>query len=279
MLTLLLLSMLSPSFDSGVAALAQDKQDPKPEQKLTVENTKLLVFDASREMTLRILQDGKVELTIQEEDKVAGKKVSRTVSEPSSAEFRAKHPDLVKKYDLGRHLGGEARRVVGQDEFDEWWKQLKKGVPDLGPVPGLDQPFDEEMQKFFDDQFGRLRRPFRFPKDPADPAEPPKQAPVPGGRELGVRVQEVGETLRDQLSLKENEGVIVSEVKPGSPAEKAGLKEHDILVKLDGKAITDRWQFRADVLVALGKPEFELQVLRSGKRETVKVKTSVRKDE
>jgi C-terminal processing protease CtpA/Prc len=266
MFTLLLLSMLS-------------LQDPKPEQKLTVENTKLLVFDSAREMTLRILQDGKVELTIQEEDKAAGKKAPKTVSAASVAEFRTKYPDLVKKYELNRHLGGEARKAVAQDDFEEWWKQLKKGVPDLGPVPGLDQPFDEDMQKFFDEQFGRLRRPFRFPKDPTDPSEAPRQAPLPGGRELGVRVQEVGETLRDQLSLKENEGVIVTEVKPGSTADKAGLKEHDILLKLEGKAITDRWQFRADVLSALGKPEFELQVLRSGKRETVKVKTSARKDE
>jgi C-terminal processing protease CtpA/Prc len=266
MLTLLVLSMLA--------------QDPKAGQKVDLENTQLLVFDSAREMTFRIFKDGKVELTIQEEDKAAGKKVARTYAAAGAAEFRTTHPDLVKKYELGRYLGGgESARRLGQDEFEEWWKQLKKGVPELGPIPGLDQPFDEDMQKFFDEQFGRLRRPFRFPKDPADPSEAPKQAPLPGGRELGVRVQEVGETLRDQLSLKENEGVIVAEVKPGSAAEKAGLKEHDILLKLDGKTITDRWQFRADILSAFRKPEFQLEVLRAGKRETVKVQSSARKDE
>jgi hypothetical protein len=266
MLTLLLLSMLA--------------QDPKPEQKLDLDNTKLLVYDSAREMTLKILKDGKVELTVQEEDKTAGKKVSRIYAAAGAAEFRTRHPELVKKYELNRYLGGgEAPKRLAHDEFEEWWKQLKKGVPDLGPVPGLDQPFDEDLQKFFDEQFGRMRRPFRFPKDPADPSEAPKQAPLPGGRELGVRVQEVGETLRDQLSLKENEGVIVAEVKPGSAAEKAGLKEHDILLKLDGKTIGDRWQFRADILSAFSKPEFQLEILRSGKRETVKVKTSARKDE
>ena len=110
-----------------------------------------------------------------------------------------------------------------------------------------------------------------------DPA--PRQAPIPGGRELGLKVQDVGETLRDQLSLKENEGVLVTEVKPGSPAEQAGLQEHDILLKLEGKAVTDRWQFRANVLSALGKPEFDLEILRAGKKSTVKVKPAVRKDE
>ena len=73
--------------------------------------------------------------------------------------------------------------------------------------------------------------------------------------------------------------MLVTEVKAGSAAEKAGLKEHDILLKLEGKPVTDRWQFRADVLTALGKPEFALEVLRAGKRETVTVKTSAKKDE
>jgi membrane-associated protease RseP (regulator of RpoE activity) len=152
-------------------------------------------------------------------------------------------------------------------------------VPDLGPLPGLDQPFDEDMQKYLEEQLGRLRRPFRVPAPAPKPEAPPRQVPVPGGRELGVKVQDVGETLRDQLGLKENEGVLVTEVKPGSLAEKAGVKEHDILLKMEGKAVTDRWQFRADVLTALGKPEFDVELLRGGKRETVKVKTSAKKDE
>jgi hypothetical protein len=260
MLTLLLLSMLS-----------QDAQ------KLDVENTKLLVYDSARGITLKVQNDGKVELTVREEDKETGKKTSKTFAAASGTEFRQKHPELVKKYDLGRHLGGDGK-PVSPDDFDQWWQKLKKGMPELGPVPGLDQPFDEDLQKYLEEQLGRMRRPFR-PQPAPRPEAPPGQAPVPGGRELGVKVQEVGETLRDQLGLRENEGVLVTEVKTGSIAEKAGLKEHDILLKLEGKAVTDRWQFRADILTALGKPEFDVELLRAGKRQTAKVKTSVRKDE
>jgi hypothetical protein len=260
MLALMVLSMLQTS-----------------EQKFDVEKTKLLVFDSARGMILKIQTDGRVELTLKEEDKEGEKKASRTVSEASVDEFRAKHADLVKKYELDRYLGGKSK-VVTQDEFNEWWKQLKKGVPGLGPVPGLDQPFDEDFQKFLEEQrelLGHLRRPLRQ----GAPDSPPHQAPVPGGRELGVRVETVSETLRDQLSLRENEGVLVSEVKPGSIAEKSGLKEHDILLKIDGKMIEDRWQFRADALTSLGKPQFDVELLRAGKKQTVTVKTSVRKDE
>jgi len=248
-----------------------------PGQKLDTENTKLLVYDSVRGITLQVWNDGKVELTYKEEDKDSGKKSTKTVTEATAEDFRARHPELVKKFDLDKHLGGKTRGV-NQDEFDEWWKQLKKGMPGLGPVPGLDQPFDEDLQKFMEEQrelLGRLRRPLRQ----GHPDVPPQQAPVPGGRELGVRVETVGETLRDQLSLKENEGVLVAEVKAGSLAEKSGLKEHDILLKLEGKPIQDRWQFRADVLTSMGKPEFDLELLRAGKRLPVKVKTAARKEE
>src|SRR5579862_3175892 len=150
MLALLALSLLQASGD-----------------KLDTENTKLLIFDSGRGMTLKVRTDGAVELTLKEEDKETGKKTTRTVSEPNAEEFRTKHPDLVKRYELDRCLGGKPKGV-NQDEFDEWWKQLKKGMPGLGPVPGLDQPFDEDVQKFLEEQrelFGRLRR-SRNPRPP-----------------------------------------------------------------------------------------------------------------
>lgn len=254
-------------------------QDPP---KIDPETTKFMVYDAAKGYTLKVRQDGKIELTTTEEDKESGKKVSKTVTAANGTEFRQKHADLVKRYDLGRYLGAE-RKALNQDEFDEWWNKLKKGIPDLGPMPGLDQPFDEEMQKLLEEMMRGGRQRFRFgpgpgPEQPGQEA-PPRQAPLPGGREFGVKVEAVGETLREQLSLKESEGVLVAEVKPGSLAEKSGLKLHDLLLKLDGKPVTDRWQFRADVLSALGKPEFSVELLRAGKRETVKVRTSARKDE
>jgi len=248
-----------------------------PDQKLDPDNTKLLIFDSAKGYTLQVLTNGKVDLTVKETDQ-DGKKISKTYSASSAEEFRAAHPQLVKKYELEKHLGLKPKGGVNQDEFDEWWNKLKKGMPGLGPVPGLDQPFDEDLQKFMEEQkelFGRLHRPLK----PGAPETPPRQSPQPGGREFGVRIETVSEILRDQLSLKENEGVLVAEVKPGSLAEKAGLKEHDILLKLEGKPVADRFQFRADILTSLGKPEFDVELLRAGKRETVKVKTGARKDE
>ncbi len=41
------------------------------------------------------------------------------------------------------------------------------------------------------------------------------------------------------LPSKITEGVVIASVEPGSPAEKAGLKEYDVIVELDGEAIPD----------------------------------------
>src|SRR5258708_4693277 len=87
-----------------------------PGQKLDTDNTKLLVYDTVRRITLQVRNDGRVELTYKEEDKETGKKVSKTVTEANADDFRARHPELVKKFDLDKHLGGKAKGV-NQDEF------------------------------------------------------------------------------------------------------------------------------------------------------------------
>ncbi len=43
--------------------------------------------------------------------------------------------------------------------------------------------------------------------------------------------------LREQLALKHGAGLIVEDVAPGSAAEQAGLRQHDVLVALDGQLL------------------------------------------
>jgi serine protease Do len=54
---------------------------------------------------------------------------------------------------------------------------------------------------------------------------------------IGVRLQEITPDLAAGLDLKKTEGVIVADVVPGNPAEKAGVKIQDILVSVDGRPI------------------------------------------
>lgn len=244
------------------------------DKKADLEKTKLFVYDAEKGITLRVRDDGKVELTVKEDQ---GEK---TYSAGSVDEFERKYPEAARKAGLRRYL--PSKEGMSGKEFDQLWGELKRGRRLVPELPDFGNPLDEDFGRFFQDQkklMEEFRRLFREGVPGEDPAPAP-EAPAPrGGREFGVKIDGVGETLRDQLSLKEGEGVLVGEVKPGSVAEKAGLKIHDIILKLDGKAVGDKWEFRKDALKALEKAEFEVEIFRGGKKETLKARGAGKKEE
>lgn len=255
-----LAAVLVPGLFLG--SLAQDG-------KVDLGKLKLFVYDAERGLTLRVETGGRVELTVPGEG--GGKK---TYEADTLEEFRRRHADAVRKHGLERYLGG-GRRWVPED-FERWWEDLRKNRRFLPEVPDFRDPLGEDWQKWMDEQRKQWEEFRRLFRDPGGPG--PEPAPPSGGRELGIRVGPVPETLRDQLSLRENEGVVVEEVKPDSIAERAGLRRHDLILRVDGKAVEDKWQFRRDVSDALGKKEFDLEIVRGGKRESLKVRPG-RKDE
>ena len=70
---------------------------------------------------------------------------------------------------------------------------------------------------------------------------------------LGVSIQSLTPDMAKGLGVrKQKKGVIVADVKPGSPAEKAGIKQGDIIVKYEGRSIKDAEQLR--MLVANTRP-------------------------
>jgi len=90
---------------------------------------------------------------------------------------------------------------------------------------------------------------------------------------LGLASQPVRlpEALRGSLELGPEIGLVVVNVEPGGPADRAGVLLGDIIVGLDGTPVGDP----ADVLAALG-PErvrrpLELRVLRAGRPATVTI--------
>ena len=54
---------------------------------------------------------------------------------------------------------------------------------------------------------------------------------------LGVAIQEVNQTLADSFHLDRPEGALVSSVDAGGPADKAGLKTGDVILKVNGHPI------------------------------------------
>jgi len=76
--------------------------------------------------------------------------------------------------------------------------------------------------------------------------------------------------LRTQLQLAADMGVVVEQVVSDSPADKAGLRRHDIILRANGKAVHGMTVLQEYVRKHQAKP-LELKFLRLGKEETVVV--------
>lgn len=88
---------------------------------------------------------------------------------------------------------------------------------------------------------------------------------------LGVGTQPVTQELASQLGMKTPSGTIVTEVRSGSPAEKAGVKVGDVIVGFAGAKIHDPRQLAAAVARASLEGNQSLVVLRDGKEMTLPV--------
>jgi serine protease Do len=58
-----------------------------------------------------------------------------------------------------------------------------------------------------------------------------------GKHAIGLRVSDITQELRSQFKLKRQKGAVIKEVKPGSPASRAGLQAGDVVLKLNGKSV------------------------------------------
>lgn len=89
--------------------------------------------------------------------------------------------------------------------------------------------------------------------------------------EIGVNAQTVTPAMAARLRLTRDWGVILGDVYPGSPAEKAGLKIGDMVLSLDGKPMENGRQFDVDLYrKPIGQP-VSIEVGRGPQRSVLKV--------
>ena len=86
---------------------------------------------------------------------------------------------------------------------------------------------------------------------------------------LGVGIQNVTSDLAQQFGLKDIRGVIVNSVKAGSPAEKAGLKQGDVIVGINGVNVADNNELRNHVAQTAPGSQINLTILRDGKEQNI----------
>jgi hypothetical protein len=64
---------------------------------------------------------------------------------------------------------------------------------------------------------------------------------------IGVTLAQADDVLRSQLRLADGEGLVITDVVADGPSAKAGLRKHDVLVKLEGKRLTTVEAFNSQI--------------------------------
>jgi serine protease Do len=95
---------------------------------------------------------------------------------------------------------------------------------------------------------------------------------------MGVGIQDLTAELAQYYGIKDQKGVLVTQVFPGDPADKAGIKTKDVIVAVDGKPVGTSRELSSTVAgMPIGK-EVPVKILRDGREQTVKVQLAERKD-
>jgi beta-lactamase regulating signal transducer with metallopeptidase domain len=152
--------------------------------------------------------------------------------------------------------------------------------PAIPLLPGVDADKElEMMQKMLQQQLEMMQKQlqagggFRVGGGFAGPGAPRLWTPVgPASRaRLGIHVQPPSDVLSSQLDLPPGQGLVCADVPANSVAGKAGVKPHDILLEVGGKAVSSN-MLEFQKLLKDVKPDtpVDVVVMRKGKKETIK---------
>lgn len=151
---------------------------------------------------------------------------------------------------------------AGADALTEMFAKHKPGdkVTIVIQREGKEQKFDVTLAE-------RPDRPGQDRPGPGAPGSEPEKATA----FLGVAMQDMTPQLRPRLGVNVDQGVIVAEVTPNSPAAKAGLQSGDVVVQANDKPVaTSRQLFGIVQQTGPGK-ELALKVARGKDTRDVKV--------
>jgi serine protease Do len=96
---------------------------------------------------------------------------------------------------------------------------------------------------------------------------------------LGVSLQPVDEDLAPALGIAKDTGELVRAVVPGTPGARAGLQQGDVIVRVNGQAVTPDQTVSYLVANTQVGSRIPVEIIRGGKRATVTVQVTERPTE
>jgi serine protease Do len=88
---------------------------------------------------------------------------------------------------------------------------------------------------------------------------------------LGVTIQNVNPVLAREFKLKDNQGALIADVVPDGPADKAGLKDGDVVVQFNGHPVADSRRLKLEVADTAPGASVPVEILRDGARQKLAV--------
>jgi serine protease Do len=167
-------------------------------------------------------------------------------------------PDLAESFKLDNTSGALVSKVLPDGpaqeagiergdvivQFDgapiEDWRDLPRVVA----VTPVDQPVDvvvvrDGKKKTFHVKVGTLAEP--------ELAQSSGEEGDTSPAIFGLRAQNLTPELAEQLGVDSSEGVVVTEVQPGSPAEEAGVQRGDVIVEINRNEVRNMTDLRAQL--------------------------------
>jgi serine protease Do len=96
---------------------------------------------------------------------------------------------------------------------------------------------------------------------------------------LGVSIQDVNQDLAKSFGLANQKGALVGEVKEDSPADKAGLKQGDVVIGYQNQPIDDSASLQRLVTRAAVGDKTTIRVWRDGREQTLTITIGEQSDE
>jgi serine protease Do len=96
---------------------------------------------------------------------------------------------------------------------------------------------------------------------------------------LGVYIQDVDKNLAQSLGLKKPQGALLAQLEPDGPADKAGLKAGDVVIRFNNQAVVEASDLPHIVGLIGASEEVEATIIRRGKKRTVSVTIGARPGE
>ena len=161
---------------------------------------------------------------------------------------------LIRETPPGRSItleisrGGSLQNISVElgDRTDVYVRKMKGKMRDFGGAYSLSMPNVEEL--------------------PDMPEVMDPRTPV-----LGINAEDLTSQLGSYFGAPNNAGVLVREVRPGTPADKAGLKAGDVITRVEGKEVRTLVDLRAQLREKSNQASVSMSVLRKGSEIAVTV--------